>query len=130
MFEQRPDVEVTAGPDPFEAVADRVVEAQPLIGPDQHAFAVVQAEQGVDRVVAQRGGVLRVVHVGDRSVRVVADQTVGRSGPEVSVVVGDDGEDRIEAASEPLEVGTDGLGLHLSDKAGQQQSEPDREGDK
>ena len=57
--------------------------------------------------------------------RVVADQAVGRSGPDVSVVVGDDGEDRVEAVSEPLEVGADGLGPDFSGQAGQKQPEQD-----
>ena len=125
VLEQRADVELGAGLDLFEAVADRIVERQPLVGPDQHPLSVAQAEQGVDRIVAQRGGVLRVVYVGNRSVRVVADQTVGRSGPDVSVVVGDDGEDRVEAVPEPLEVGADGLGSDLSGQAGQKQPEQD-----
>ena len=110
VFEQGPDVARAAGVDAVEPVDGGVVEAQPAVGADQNAVVFRGAEQGVDRVVAERRGVVFVVEVGDCAVRVVSGQAVRRSGPDVSAAIRYDGECRFETAPESLEIRTYGLG--------------------
>lgn len=129
VLEQGADVPRSAGIEVFEIVVLGVVEAQSAVGAGEHsAVAVLDAQERVDRVVAERSGVVALVGVGHRAVRIVARQAVRRAGPDVTVPVRRDGEDRIETVVELLEIGACDLGTALLREAREedQQSPGDR----
>ena len=129
VLEQGADVPRSAGIEVFEIVVLGVVEAQSAVGAGEHsAVAVLDAQERVDRVVAERSGVVALVGVGHRAVRIVARQAVRRAGPDVTVPVRRDGEDRIETVVELLEIGACDWGTALLREAREedQQSPGDR----